>query len=91
MDLIDQDGRVHRPDLLAFTPAGTLVVDYKTGQEDQAHHDQVRRYLRLAGALPQGRGREARGLVVYLDLQCVRHVCAGEDAAMQGMSPGGTP
>jgi len=87
MDLIDQDGRVHRPDLLAFTPDETIVVDYKTGQEEPAHHEQVRRYLRLANALPPGKGRTLRGLIAYLDLHRVRDVRADEGAATQDPRP----
>jgi ATP-dependent exoDNAse (exonuclease V) beta subunit len=77
-ELMDQDGRVHRPDLLAFTATETLILDYKTGREDEAHHDQVRRYLRLASSLPQAEARPTRGLIVYLDLRLVREVRLGE-------------
>jgi len=80
-ELMDGDGRVHRPDLLAFTPTETLVLDYKTGREDPGHHEQVRRYLRLASGLPQAEARPARGLIVYLDLKLVREVRLGEDVS----------
>ncbi|GFK94317.1 ATP-dependent helicase/nuclease subunit A [Fundidesulfovibrio magnetotacticus] len=76
-ELLDADGRVHRPDLLAFTPARTLVVDYKTGREDPAHHEQLRRYLDLAQALPQGEGRPALGILAYVDLRVLREVLPG--------------
>ncbi|WP_243363941.1 UvrD-helicase domain-containing protein [Fundidesulfovibrio terrae] len=77
VELLDADGRVHRPDLLAFTPTQTLVLDYKTGREDPAHHDQLRRYLDLASQLPQAAGQPLRGLIAYVDLQTVREVSYG--------------
>ena len=77
-ELLDGEGHVHRPDFLARTPSEILILDYKTGGEDPAHHGQVRRYLNLAAKLPQAGGCAARGLIAYLDLQIVREVVAGE-------------
>jgi ATP-dependent exoDNAse (exonuclease V) beta subunit len=74
VELLDEDGRVHRPDLLAFTPTQVLVLDYKTGREDPAHHDQLRRYLDLAARLPQAAGLPLRGIIAYVDLRTVREV-----------------
>jgi ATP-dependent exoDNAse (exonuclease V) beta subunit len=76
-ELMDEDGKVHRPDLLAFTAQGPLILDYKTGREDPAHHDQVRRYMRLAAALPQADGLPARGLLAYVDVKVIREVSSG--------------
>jgi len=75
-ELLDIEGHVHRPDFLARTPTEILILDYKTGLEDPAHHDQVRRYLDLAAKLPQAQGCAARGRIVYLDLKIVREVVA---------------
>ncbi|MBI4807174.1 MAG: UvrD-helicase domain-containing protein [Desulfovibrio sp.] len=77
VELLDADGQIHRPDLMAFTPAQTLVLDYKTGREDPAHHEQLLRYLELAAKLPQSSGRPVRGLLVYVDLKTVRQVALG--------------
>ncbi|MFP5223384.1 MAG: UvrD-helicase domain-containing protein [Acidobacteriota bacterium] len=77
-ELLDADGAIHRPDLMAFTGKEALVLDYKTGREDPSHHEQLRRYLRLVQALPQADGLPARGLIAYLDLKTLREVLPGE-------------
>ena len=77
VELLDQDGQIHRPDLMAFTPTETLVLDYKTGREDPAHQEQLRRYLGLAASLPQSAGLPVRGLIAYVDLKTVRQVSPG--------------
>ena len=79
-ELLDEHGMVHRPDLLAFTATSVLVLDYKTGREDPAHHDQVRRYMRLASLLPQAHDLPVRGLIAYLDHRLVREVAPQERA-----------
>lgn len=77
-EIMDEDGSVHRPDLIAFLPGETVVLDYKTGREDPAHHEQVRRYLRLVAALPRTGGRPVRGLLAYVDLKTAREVLPAE-------------
>ncbi|GAB6038728.1 UvrD-helicase domain-containing protein [Fundidesulfovibrio butyratiphilus] len=77
-ELLDEDGQRHRPDLLVFAAKETLVIDYKTGRQDPEHHDQVRRYLRLARRLPQGRGKPARGVLAYVDARVLVAVEDGE-------------
>jgi len=76
-ELLDADGQVHRPDLVAFTPAETLVLDYKTGREDPAHEAQLRRYLGLVRGLARAEGRPARGLIAYVDARVLREVRPG--------------
>ncbi|MDQ7831008.1 MAG: UvrD-helicase domain-containing protein [Desulfovibrionaceae bacterium] len=75
-DILDEGGRRHRPDLLVFRPEHTLVADFKTGAPSPEHAAQVRRYLRLAGVLPEHtarfgadpeKPRRLRGLLLYLD------------------------
>ncbi|WP_243309888.1 UvrD-helicase domain-containing protein [Fundidesulfovibrio agrisoli] len=73
-EIMDEDGTVHRPDLIVFAPTQTLVIDYKTGREDPAHALQVQRYLRLVQALPACEGRPARGILAYLDQRLVREI-----------------
>ncbi|MDR0828403.1 MAG: UvrD-helicase domain-containing protein [Desulfovibrio sp.] len=74
-EIMDEQGRLHRADLLVDlrvtgradeAGGGLLVLDYKSGRADneEAHKEQVRRYLRLVGAAS---GRPARGLIFYLD------------------------
>jgi len=77
-ELLDTDGKIHRPDLMAFTGQEALVLDYKTGREDPSHHEQLLRYLRLVQELPQAEGLPARGLIAYLDLKTLREVLPGE-------------
>jgi ATP-dependent exoDNAse (exonuclease V) beta subunit len=65
VDVVDADGARHRMDLLVEDRTGMLVVDYKTGgYVPGAHEEQVKGYMRLAGAAT---GKPARGLLVYLD------------------------
>ncbi|MFZ5427170.1 MAG: UvrD-helicase domain-containing protein [Thermodesulfobacteriota bacterium] len=77
-ELMDVDGAVHRPDLIAFTEDETLILDYKTGREDPSHHAQLARYLRLTAALPRAMGRPVRGLLVYIDMKTIRQAAPGE-------------
>ncbi|MFZ5813227.1 MAG: UvrD-helicase domain-containing protein [Thermodesulfobacteriota bacterium] len=67
-DILDEAGNKYRPDLMCLSPDETLVIDFKTGAPAPGHAAQVRRYLRLAAALP-GHAAPARlaGLLVYLD------------------------
>jgi hypothetical protein len=58
-----------RPDLLCLEADQILVIDFKTGAPAPEHATQVRRYLRLAAALP-GRtpcAGPAHRPLVYLD------------------------
>ncbi|MDL2207407.1 UvrD-helicase domain-containing protein [Desulfovibrio sp. OttesenSCG-928-F20] len=72
--IMDAAGRLHRVDLLvdeaAFKKGGALLaIDYKSGlapRELREHQDQVLRYMRL---LHQATGRQAHGLLLYLDEQ----------------------
>jgi hypothetical protein len=67
-DILDEAGNKHRPDLLCLEADQILVIDFKSGAPAPEHAPQVRRYLRLAAALPghAARGRPT-GLLVYLD------------------------
>lgn len=64
-EIIDKDGRSHRPDRVMFRDGRATVVDYKTGRPKDAHREQIGAY---AGLLQQmGHPLEAAYLV-YLDL-----------------------
>jgi ATP-dependent helicase/nuclease subunit A len=71
-EILDVDGKTHRPDLYAEDPRGVTVVDYKTGTPDPEHAVQVRRYLRLLREMRPD--LSARGLIVYLDARRVAAV-----------------
>ena len=79
-DMLDEEGKLHRADLLIPPTADTgwLVVDYKTGQDAERpleeHVAQIRRYLRLLNGLPEAGPLPARGVLMYLDKQCCRMV-----------------
>jgi ATP-dependent exoDNAse (exonuclease V) beta subunit len=83
--LLDGDGSLYRPDLVApeyapdaspdAPPEAWLAVEYKTGRPADGHLRQIARYARLLG---QAYGRPARGMLVYLDERAIRAVRAGE-------------
>jgi hypothetical protein len=85
--LLDGDGSLYRPDLVAPEYAGGpgsspgswpdswIVVEYKTGRPADGHFRQIAKYARLLG---QAHGRPARGMLVYLDERSIRAVRAGE-------------
>ena len=66
--LIAPDKTLHRPDRLVFFPDKTLVIDYKTGKQEehfQAQHiQQVQRYMDL---LSKQGFPETKGFVLYVD------------------------
>ncbi|GAB7023550.1 UvrD-helicase domain-containing protein [Salidesulfovibrio brasiliensis] len=73
VEVLGEDGEYRRLDLLAVGPDEAVVLDFKTGQPDPKHDQQVRDYLALLRDmpdLPPGR----RGLLAYLDLHEVRDV-----------------
>ena len=71
--LLDGQGNLLRVDLLVPEAWGSLVLDYKSGQAREEHVAQVRTYLRCLHA-PGTTSREARALLVYLDLRRFRLV-----------------
>ena len=80
--IMDAEGRLLRVDLLVREPWGPLVLDYKSGQPEEAHAAQLRGYLACleAGAArandAPGAPLTPRGLLVYLDLRRFRLVDA---------------
>ena len=67
-ELMESSGRLLRVDLLVNEPWGPLVLEYKSGQREQAHITQLRTYLHCLAA--NGTAGKPRGILVYLDLQC---------------------
>ncbi len=76
LTILAEDGSFLRPDLLVFTPAGPVVLEFKTGQSSPEHAKQLRAYLILAQAIAAGQGQasQAQGHLVYLDRRSIEPV-----------------
>ncbi len=61
--LLDEQGRLHRVDMLVEEEERRTVLEYKSGREEEEHITQLRRYLSLLERVGGGR---ARGLLIYL-------------------------
>lgn len=61
--VIGTDGKEGRPDRVVVTPEGTQVIDFKFGEEESGHFNQVRRYVRLYKEMGYG---PVRGFLWYL-------------------------
>ncbi|MBN2236781.1 MAG: hypothetical protein JW729_04430, partial [Bacteroidales bacterium] len=46
-DLVDEAGKLHRPDRLVFFKDKTIVIDYKTGKINEKHKKQIQEYADL--------------------------------------------
>jgi hypothetical protein len=80
--LMDAEGQLLRVDLLVHEPWGQLVLDYKSGQPETGHVEQLQNYLaclEAGGNCTQG---SARGLLVYLDLRRFQLVDAQKVSAL---------
>ncbi|CAK7036703.1 MAG: RecBCD enzyme subunit RecB [Desulfovibrio sp.] len=80
--IMTPQGQLLRMDLLVHEPWGLLVIDYKSGQPEAAHVEQVRKYL---GGLLPGRGNDSTpvmGLLVYLDQRRFRLVTLDETSEL---------
>lgn len=76
LTILAEDGSFLRPDLLVFTPAGPVVLEFKTGQSSPEHAKQLRAYLILAQAIAAGQGQasQAQGHLIYLDRRSIEPV-----------------
>lgn len=72
--IMTEDGSLLRMDLLVRESFGLLVIDYKSGQPEDAHVGQVRKYLSCLDQDTAGQYTPAKGLLVYLDQQRFRLV-----------------
>ena len=70
VSILDADGELYRIDRLLISGDEVTVVDWKTGDPDEAKHvGQVSNYCRLAQGLYPG--KTVRGILVYVDsLEC---------------------
>jgi ATP-dependent exoDNAse (exonuclease V) beta subunit len=57
-------GMSSRPDRIILAEDKTLVIDFKTGEEKEAHHNQVREYMNLVKDLRQ---KPAVGYLIYIE------------------------
>ena len=75
--IVDENGQLHRMDMLLNENGRLLVLEYKSGRARPEHLEQVRRYLELLARSrshsPDGRP-EPYGLLVYLDERRVQEV-----------------
>ncbi len=65
--LVDTHGTQHRTDLLVRENHSLTVVEYKTGQPDSAHSQQITRYINLLAAIPAYAQYSLHSTLVYLD------------------------
>ena len=69
--IFDTDGSEHRPDRVVVLPDSTVVVDYKTGEHENAYKYQVRRYVRLYRQMGYP---NVTGYIWYLHDDCIEKV-----------------
>ncbi len=72
--IMTAQGQLLRMDLLVHEPWGRLVIDYKSGQPEAAHVEQVRRYLGGLLLERENANTPVMGLLVYLDQRRFRLV-----------------
>jgi ATP-dependent exoDNAse (exonuclease V) beta subunit len=71
-EIVDASGRLHRVDRLVVDQGAVTVLDYKTGEEQEEHHEQVRQYMQIVRELyPE---QTVQGVLLYLDRKIVREV-----------------
>lgn len=71
-ELVDASGRLHRVDRLVVDQESVTVLDYKTGEEQEEHHEQVRQYMQFIRELYPDKA--VQGILLYLDRKTVREV-----------------
>jgi ATP-dependent exoDNAse (exonuclease V) beta subunit len=61
-EILSKDGRLLRPDLLLTSGSKVIVIDYKTGAENETHNFQVSEYMQLVRELDFD---EVEGYLLY--------------------------
>ena len=61
-DLLSSEGKVLRPDFVADMGDQLVILDYKTGEEKPAHHQQVAEYMEVLKAVER---KQVKGYLVY--------------------------
>ncbi len=87
-EIMDQEGRFHRADLLVEDPDRVTVLEYKTGAAQPEHKAQLARYLGLLAARRAPDARPVRGLLVYLDERRIETVALGQAGPDSGPASG---
>jgi ATP-dependent exoDNAse (exonuclease V) beta subunit len=77
--LLDEKNALHRVDMLVDEQDRYTVLEYKSGNVEEGHVPQLRRYLAL---LERACGRRARGVLIYLDLRRCRCVTLNDATAL---------
>ena len=77
--LLDENNTLHRVDMLVDEGDRYTVLEYKSGNVEEGHVPQVRRYLAL---LERACGRRTRGVLIYLDLRRCRCVTLDRETAL---------
>lgn len=62
-DLMDTDGKIHRPDRMVRSAESTAILEYKTGNRAEVHEEQLGRYVDL---LSQIDPKPCEAYLVYL-------------------------
>ncbi len=64
VEVLDEQGTMHRIDRLVYTPEGLVLLEFKLGGRRRAHWEQVRTYRRL---ITQALGESPRAYLFYLE------------------------
>ena len=63
-ELLDPQGKSHRPDRVVMSNEELIVIDYKTGKEEKKHLKQVKEYMDLLSTFHKG---VIKGFLLYTD------------------------
>ena len=64
-DLLDSEGKLLRPDRVVYFKETIAVVDYKTGEKNEAHHQQVNQYIHALSAIETN--KKVEGYILYTE------------------------
>ncbi len=71
-EMVDRSGSLHRIDRMVIDPDTVTVLDYKTGEEKESYHQQVKDYMEIVrGMYPE---KTVNGFLLYVDRKTVREV-----------------
>ena len=62
-DIMTHKGEIIRPDRIVYSSEESIVIDYKTGERDNKHEDQITTYCQEVFAVMK---RPVKGYLVYL-------------------------
>jgi hypothetical protein len=71
-EIMDVEGEVHRPDLVVVREGLVEIIDFKVGNREEGHIEQVRAYMELLKAIFGGAA--IKGFLLYLDEPAVVEV-----------------